>query len=263
LECKFQIVGIDNSMVSSTKIELSSEEAQKAKGIAALIQGAPQVQGRNVAAAAAEAASKLKTSGAMTADELHSEEAEKARGIAALIAAAPQTKGRQMASAGGFAVTSTAATMNALNSKEAQKARGVANLIKNSARSKGRLVAAAAAAAAAASVGFSSVVKNYDEDVRMSVAAAPPPPDEMSIMFAVLMSRVPVEERGDGLTLDMVAEWDQVQEILESGTVDEAALTELFNSVAEESSQGQVIKKQRFREVHSMNSTHVSIQLFN
>jgi uncharacterized protein YaaQ len=162
------------------------------------------VQGRNVAAAAAEAASKLKTSGAMTADELHSEEAEKARGIAALIAAAPQTKGRQMASAGGFAVTSTAATMNALNSKEAQKAKGIASLIKNSAKSRGRLVAAAAAAAAAAAIGASEAAEEFGEDASVDT-------DSMSVMYAVLMSKIPEEEQGDGLSLEHIYDWGQVK----------------------------------------------------
>lgn len=38
----------------------------------------------------------------------------------------------------------------------------------------------------------------------------PPPPDEMSIMFDVLMSQIPTPQRKVGLSLDILAEWEQV-----------------------------------------------------
>jgi len=101
----------------------------------------------------------------------------------------------------------------------------------NTVQVKGRLVAAAAAAAAAASIGFAKVAQEHNEDTRTPDDITQ---DEMGIMFEVLKLQSNQNEEQNGLTIDTIAEWDQVQNILDSGFVDESDFTEIFMSCAVE-----------------------------
>jgi hypothetical protein len=130
-----------------------------------------------------------------------------------------------------------------LASPQAQSARGIAALIQNAPRNKGRLVAAAAAAAAAAAIGAAVATKVFGSTDQSKLQQ-----DDMEILYSVLLSKYG-GGGGGGLTLDMIFQWNEIKNILESGILDEKVVSQVFENHAESLNDRSVILKDKFRMV--------------